>query len=113
MADTLNNRIIAIDDPLQRNTSDGTGRTVSQGGALNGPLGLEIATDGDILTVNGGDGYLVETKVEGQHRHQVRKVLLDDMGNPPGAGALFGLVDVAGQGIYFVDDNENALNLFR
>jgi len=113
VADTLNNRIIAIDDPLQRNTSDGTGRTVSQGGALNGPLGLEIATDGDILTVNGGDGYLVETKVEGQHRHQVRKVLLDDMGNPPGAGALFGLVDVAGQGIYFVDDNENALNLFR
>ncbi len=113
VADTLNNRIIAIDDPLQRNTSDGTGRTVSQGGAFNGPLGLEIATNGDILTVNGSDGYLVETKVEGQHGHQVRKVLLDDMGNPPGAGALFGLVDVAGQGLYFVDDNENALNLFH
>ena len=113
VADTLNNRIVAIDDPLQRNTSDGTGRTVSQGGAFNGPLGLEIATNGDILTVNGGDGYLVETKVEGQHGHQVRKVLLDDMGNPPGAGALFGLVDVAGQGLYFVDDNENALNLFH
>jgi len=113
VADTLNNRIIAIDDPLQRNTSVGTGRTFSQGGALNGPLGLEIATNGDILTVNAGDGYLVETKVEGQHGHQVRKVLLDDMGNPPGAGALFGLVDVAGQGLYFVDDNENALNLFH
>jgi hypothetical protein len=26
---------------------------------------------------------------------------------------LFGLIDVAGQGIYFVDDNENALNLFH
>jgi len=113
VADTLNNRIVAIDDPLQRNTSDETGRTVFQGGALNGPLGLEMATNGDILTVNGGDGYLVETKVEGQHGHQVRKVLLDDMGSPPGAGALFGLVDVAGQGIYFVDDNENALNLFH
>lgn len=113
VADTLNNRIVAIDDPLQRNTSDGTGRTVSQDGALNAPLGLEIATNGDILTVNGADGYLVETKVEGHHGHQVRKVLLDDMGNPPGAGALFGLVDVAGQGLYFVDDNENALNLFH
>jgi len=113
VADTLNNRIVAIEDPLQRNTSDGTGRTVSQGGALNGPLGLEIATNGDILTVNGGDGYVVETKVEGHHGHQVRKVLLDDTGNPPGAGALFGLVDVAGQGLYFVDDNENALNLFH
>jgi len=111
VADTLNNRIIAIEDPLQRNTSDGTGMTIFQGGALNGPLGLEIATNGDILTVNSGDGYLVETKVEGHHGHQVRKVLLDDMGT--GGGALFGLIDVAGQGIYFVDDNENALNLFH
>ena len=111
VADTLNNRIVAIEDPLQRNTSDGTGVTVFEGGALNGPLGLEIAPNGDILTVNGGDGYLVETKVEGQHGHQVRKVLLDNVGN--GGGALFGLTDVAGQGIYFVDDNENALNLFH
>jgi hypothetical protein len=112
VADTLNNRIIAIEDPLQRNTSDGTGMTVFQGGALNAPLGLEIATNGNILTVNGGDGYLVETKVEGHHGRQVRKVLLDEMG-AMGAGALFGLIDVAGQGIYFVDDNENALNLFH
>jgi hypothetical protein len=111
VADTLNNRIVAIEDPLRRNTSVGTGTTVSQGGALNGPLGLEIATNGDILTVNSGDGYLVETKVEGHHGHQVRKVLLDNVNN--GAGALFGLIDVAGQGIYFVDDNENALNLFH
>lgn len=113
VADTLKNRIVAIQDPLQRNTSDGTGTTVSEGGAFNGPLGLEIATNGDILTVNGDDGYLIETKVVGHHGHQVSKVLLDDMGNPPGAGALFGLVDVAGQGLYFVDDNENQLNLYH
>jgi hypothetical protein len=113
VGDTLNNRIVAIADPLHRNASDGKGETVIQGEALNAPLGLAIAPNGDILTVNGGNGYLVETKVEGQHGHQVGKVLLDDMGNPPGAGALFGLVDVAGQGIYFVDDNENALNLFH
>ena len=113
VADTLNNRIVAIEDPLRRNTSDGTGMTVSKGGALNAPLGLAIATNGNILTVNGGNGYLVETKVDGDHGHQVSKVLLDNMGNPPGAGALFGLTDVAGQGIYFVDDNENALNLFH
>jgi hypothetical protein len=55
----------------------------------------------------------VETGVDGHHGHQVSKVLLDNMGNPPGAGALFGLTAVAGQGIYFVDDNENALNLFH
>lgn len=113
VADSLNNRIVAIEDPLQRNTSDGTGAVVSQGGALNVPLGLAVAPNGHILTVNGANGFLVETKVEGHHGRQIRKVLLDNMGNPPGAGALFGLTAVAGQGIYFVDDNENALNLFH
>src|ERR1700674_4545764 len=113
VADSLNNRIVAIENPLQRNTSDGTGATVSEGGALNDPLGLAIAPNGHILTVNGGEGFLVETRVDGHHGHQVRKVLLDNMGNPPGAGALFGLTAVAGQGIYFVDDNVNALNLFH
>jgi hypothetical protein len=113
VADSLNNRVIAIRGALHRNSSDGTGKTLSEGGALNTPLGLAIAPNGNILTVNGADGFLVETKVHGAHGHQVRKVLLDDMGNPPGAGALFGLTAVAGQGIYFVDDNENALNLFR
>jgi hypothetical protein len=44
---------------------------------------------------------------------KLKKKLSDDMGNPLGAGALFGLVDVAGQGLYFVDDNENQLNLFH
>jgi hypothetical protein len=111
VADSLNNRIAAIENPLHRHDSDGTGRTVTQGGALNVPLGLAIAPNGHVLTVNGGDGFLVETKVDGHHGHQVRKVLLDNMGT--GAGALFGLTAVAGQGIYFVDDNENALNLFH
>jgi hypothetical protein len=113
VADSLNNRIVAIRGALHRNSSDGTGKMVSEGGALNVPLGLAIAANGNILTVNGADGFLVETKIHGAHGHQVRKVLLDDMGNPPGAGALFGLIAVAGQGIYFVDDNENALNLFH
>ena len=48
VADTLNNRVVAIDDPLNRNTSDGTGKTLSQGGGLNGPLGLDVAPNGDI-----------------------------------------------------------------
>jgi hypothetical protein len=113
VADSLNNRIVAIRDPLHRNSSDGTGTTVTKGGALNDPLGLAIAPNGDVLTVNGGNGFLVRTRVQGDHGHQVRKVLLDNMGNPPGAGALFGLTAVAGQGLYFVDDNENALNLLH
>ena len=81
--------------------------------ALKDPLGLAIAPNGDILTVNGANGFLVETRVYGNHGQQVGKALLDNMGNPPGVGALFGLTPVAGQGLYFVDDNENALNLFQ
>jgi hypothetical protein len=113
VADSLNNRIVAIDNPLQRSTSDGTGRTVSAGGSLNDPLGMAIAPNGNILAVNGADGFLVETRVDGHHGHQISKTLLDNLGNPPGAGALFGLTAIAGQGVYFVDDNENALNLFH
>lgn len=113
VADSLNNRVVAIDDPLRRDDSDGTGRTITKGGALNDPLGLAIAPNGNILTVNGGNGFLVETRVEGHHGDQIRKVLLDNQGKPPGAGALFGLTAVASQGVYFVDDNENALNLFH
>lgn len=110
VADSLNNRIAAIDDPLSRQTSDNTGSTLSSGGSLNDPLGLALAVDGDVLTTNGSDGFLVETTRKGLQKF---KVLLDDTGNPPGAGTLFGLADVPGQGVYFVDDGSNTLNLFH
>jgi len=84
--------------------------TVTAGGALNDPLGLTVAPNGDILTVNGNNGFLVETTPAGV---QIQKVLLDNTGMPPGAGALFGLTDVNGVGLYFVDDASNTLNLFH
>lgn len=110
VADTLNNRVAAIDDPLTRNSSGGIGTTLTSGGTLNFPLGLTLAVNGDVLTVNGGDGFLVETNRKG---NQIFTTLLDNTGNPPGAGTLFGLIDVPGQGIYFVDDGNNTLNLFQ
>jgi hypothetical protein len=109
VADSLNNRVAAIRHPVFRDTSAGTGSTVSQGGSLNDPLGLTVAPNGDILTVNGNDGFLVETTPSG---HQIHSVLLDSTGDPPGAGALFGLVAVHG-GVFFVDDASNTLNLFH
>lgn len=109
VADSLNNRVAAISDPLNRTSSGGTGRTVSKGGVLNDPLGLTVAPNGDIVTVNGNDGFVLETTPDG---HQVAKFLLDNQGNPPGAGALFGLAIVNNK-LYFVDDIENALNLFQ
>ena len=109
VADSVNNRIAAIADPLNRNSSAGTGRTVSRGGSLNDPLGLAIGPDGNVVTVNGDDGFVIEITPDG---HQIAKALLDSNGNPPGAGALFGLA-IVNNNLYFVDDVENALNLFH
>ena len=109
VADSLNNRIAAISEPLTRTTSDGIGDTVTSGGSLNDPLGMTLAPNGDILTVNGNNGFLVWTTPRGA---QVRKDLLDGSGSPPGAGALFGIAVVTGVGLYVVDDATNTLNLF-
>ena len=109
VADSLNNRVVAIPFPLTRQSSAHTGITVTRGGALNDPLGLTVAANGDILTVNGDDGFMVQTTPDGL---QVAKNLLDSSGNPPGAGALFGLVTI-GQNVYYVDDAANTLNLFH
>lgn len=114
VADTVANRIASIPDALSRHNSAGAGTTVSQAGGLNAPLGLAIAPNGDILTVNGGDGHIVETAPDGT---QVAFATLDTTSAPPapnGAGALFGLAVVPdGSGVYFVDDAANTLNLFH
>ena len=52
VADSLNNRIVAISDPLFRSSSDNTGTTLSSGGSLNDPLGMTLASNGNILTTN-------------------------------------------------------------
>ena len=109
VADSLNNRIAAIPFPLSRVSSAGVGLTITKNGGLNDPLGLTVASNGDILTVNGDDGYMVQTTPDGM---QVAKNLLDSSGTPPGAGALFGLGTV-GQNVYYVDDATNTLNLFH
>ncbi|MFF2117923.1 hypothetical protein ACFVXH_11400 [Kitasatospora sp. NPDC058184] len=111
VADTLANRIAAIPDAVHRASDAGTGTTVSTGGNLNGPLGLAVAPGGDVLTVNSGDGNLVETTPAGD---QVAVRTLDDSGTPPGAGALFGLaVDLDRDAVYFVDDATNSLNVLH
>ena len=106
VADSLNNRIAAIADPLSRQTSADTGTTLSSGGNLNDPLGLTLAVNGDILSTNGNDGNLVVTKPNGV---QSATILLD----PAGAGVLFGLTAVPGQGVYFGDDGRNTLDLLH
>jgi hypothetical protein len=109
VADTGNSRIAAIRNPLTRFNSAGTGATVSQNDFLNGPLGIAVAPNGNIITANAGDGNLVETTPGG---NQVAKATVDTSGNPPGSGTLFGLA-VTRQGVFFVDDGSNTFNLLH
>ncbi|MGB6980826.1 MAG: hypothetical protein WBD66_16590 [Candidatus Acidiferrales bacterium] len=109
VADSLNNRVAVIGRPLDRMTSAGTGETLTKGGSLNIPLGLIVAPNGNVLTVNGQDGFITEITPGGR---QIAKELLDGTGGPPpGNGTLFGLIFVPGSGVYFVDDGSNTLNL--
>ncbi|HJY65832.1 MAG TPA: hypothetical protein VJ254_03835, partial [Streptosporangiaceae bacterium] len=111
VADTLGNRIAAIPNAVFRFFSAGTGFTVTRGRFLNGPLGLVIAPGGNILTVNSGNGNLVETTPFGA---QIAVRQLDSSGSPPGAGALFGLAVKPGhRAVYYVDDATNTLNLLH
>ena len=110
VADTLNNRVAVVRDPLTRTDTSGPGETLSANGFLNGPLGLAVAPDGHILTVNSSDGFIAEIVPDGM---QLAHELLDDTGSPPGAGTLFGLLTVGNRAIYFVDDGSNTLNLLR
>ena len=111
VADTLDNRIAAIPNAAFRRSDDGRGRTVTRGGALKGQLGLAIAPNGNILTVNGGNGNIVETTPSGR---QVAVKTIDH--NSGGAGNLFGLaVKPGADAVYFVDDfgSDNNLQLFH
>jgi len=107
VADTQANRIAAIPDATDRQFPiGGGGITVTSGGALNGPLGMTLAPNGDILTANGNDGLVVETTPSGK---QVANV---DTGF--GAGSLFGLtVPPGAHKVYLVDDGNNTLAVLQ
>jgi hypothetical protein len=107
VADTLGNRIAAI--PFASFLTFpvfGSGLTVSRGGSLNGPLGLTLAPNGDLITVNSLDGNAVEITQGGA---QVDTVTIDPFATPTpadGAGDLFGVaIAPGGTGLLFVDDN--------
>jgi hypothetical protein len=111
VADTVANRISAIPDAFTRKGTAFTGADVTSNGMLNAPLGLTLAPNGDILTVNAGDGRIVETTPGGA---QVAFHWLDRSGSPPGSGALFGLVVTPlRNGVYFVDDATNTFELLH
>jgi DNA-binding beta-propeller fold protein YncE len=111
VADTASNRISAIPDASTRERTAFTGADLTSGGHLNSPLGLALAPNGDVLSVNAADGLILETTPAGA---QVATVTLDATGVPPGSGTLFGLaVTPDSTGVYFVDDGTNTLKILH
>lgn len=111
VADTLQNRIAAIPNALNRTNDAGAGTTVAKGGALKQPLGLAIAPNGEIITVNGGNGHMVELTASGV---QLSARFVDVSHSKNGNGTLFGLVIAPNAaGVYYVDDGNNTLNLLH
>jgi hypothetical protein len=111
VADAVADRIAVIPHASTSPLAAGNaGRTLTSGGQLSDPLGMTLAPNGDILTVNGADGRIVETTPAGI---QVAHAVIDT-GNGTGAGDLFGLtVPADGSGVLFVDDFDNTLRLFH
>jgi hypothetical protein len=69
---------------------------------------LDRPPNGDVITVNGGDGNAVETS---PFHGQVATAALDTVA---GAGSLFGItLTPSGRGLYFVDDGTNTLNRYN
>jgi len=106
VADTQTNTISAIPQATTRNTAQAaTAGLLSAGGALDAPLGMTLAPDGDLIVVNGNNGNAVEITPAG-HQLTTRTLVKN------GAGDLFGLITTP-DGIVAVNDGTNALDLFR
>jgi hypothetical protein len=110
VSDAINNRVVSIPDPGSRTGSAGTGKEIAKGGWLNRPLALAMAPNGDLLVINGLDGYVVE--VDPASGKQLAKKLIDgdQAQSPPGSGDLFGIAMAPdGKSFYYVEDDVNAL----
>ncbi len=110
VSDAIGNRVIAVPDAATRTTSAGTGREISKGGFLNRPLALAMAPNGNLLAINGLDGYVVE--IDPASGKQLAKSLIDgdEAQTPPGSGDLFGIaMNPDGKGFYYVEDDMNTL----
>jgi hypothetical protein len=107
VADTLGNRIAAVPNALTRTTAiGGGGETVAKGGFLDGPLGMTLAPNGDVLTANANDGSIVETTPAGAEFQPAE--------TGAGEGGLFGLTLAPNlKGVYFVNDANNTLELLH
>jgi len=106
--DTQRNTISAIADAMTRTDAVSYGSSIiSSGGALNAPLGMALAPNGDLLVMNGNDGNAVEVTPAGSQIDTTTLIR-------NGSGDLFGLAVAShGGGIEFGNDGANVLDLFH
>jgi len=101
--DTMTNSVSAIPQALTRTSPvTAVGGTLVTGGALNAPLGMTIAPNGDLVVVNGNDGNAVEITPAG--KQLATKTLIKN-----GAGDLFGIITTP-TGLIIANDGTNALD---
>jgi hypothetical protein len=112
VADAVRSRIARVPAATTRSSAvdaAAPGRTVAAGAPLNGPLGLTLAPNGNLLAANGGNNDLVELTRSGD----VVAVRNVDPADPPG-GALFGLATMEQpDAVYYVNDDTNTLDVLR
>jgi hypothetical protein len=108
VADTQRNTISAIPAATTRTDAVDYGSSIiSSGGALNAPLGMTLAPNGDLLVLNGNNGNAVEVTPAGSQI--ATRTLINN-----GVGDLIGVAVTAnGRGIEVGNDGTNVLDLFR
>jgi hypothetical protein len=101
--DTLTNSVSAIPRALTRTGAiTAFSGTLSTGGALDGPLGMTMVPNGDLVVVNGNNGNAVEISPAG--KQVATKTLIKN-----GAGDLFGIITTQ-SGLLIANDGTNALD---
>ena len=101
--DTQTNSVSAIPQALTRTSAiTAVAGTLSVGGALQAPLGMTIAPNGDLVVVNGNNGNAVEITPAG--KQVATRTLIKN-----GAGDLFGIITTR-EGLLIANDGTNALD---
>jgi hypothetical protein len=114
VSDATGNRISAIWDATTRDHSAGVGRTVTKDGLLQRPLAMAWAPNGHLLVVNAQNGQVVEVDPVSGDQIKARWIDPNKAQKPPGSGDLFGIaMTPAGDGFYFVEDENNTLVLAK
>ena len=114
VSDATGNRISAIWDATTRDHSAGVGRTVTKDGLLQTPLAMATAPNGHLLVVNAKNGQVVEVDPASGEQIKARWIDPNKAQKPPGSGDLFGIaMTPAGDGFYFVKDEDNTLAIAK